>query len=224
MKNTSWPDRLFAVWYDRLMEKMEQNTFRPVRKRLLQHARGHVLEIGVGTGANASFYEDRFVSGKVFLDSSFPMLQVALRKGICPQGSLVLGSGSELPFSTGSFDTVVVTLVLCSVKDWKQAIREIRRVLRPEGQLIVLEHVQSRHPVIFFFQSLLTPVWKIPARGCHLDRPTDQTLGSCFEWIERDQIVLSGMPFVFGRLSPRPETECSRDIVSPSVPVAEEAR
>ncbi|KGA93547.1 class I SAM-dependent methyltransferase [Leptospirillum ferriphilum] len=224
MKSASWPDRLFAAWYDRLMQKMEENTFRPVRKRLLKHARGHVLEIGVGTGANASFYEDRFVSGKVFLDSSFPMLQVALRKGICPPGTLVLGSGSELPFSTGIFDTVVVTLVLCSVNHWEQAIREIRRVLSPRGHLIVLEHVQSRHPVISFFQSVLTPVWKIPARGCHLDRPTDQTLGSCFEWIERDQIVLSGMPFVFGRLTPRPEPECSGNIADHSLPVAGEAR
>lgn len=219
MKNASWPDRLFASWYDRLMEKMEQNTFHPVRKRLLKNARGNVLEIGAGTGANCSFYEDQFVSGKVFLDSSFPMMKVALGKGICPQGTLVLGSGSELPFGTGSFDTVVVTLVLCSVKDWEQAIREIYRVLRPDGELILLEHVQSQHPVVFFFQRVLTPFWKIPARGCHLDRPTDRFLGTCFKWKEQDRIVLSGIPFVFGRLSPRLETESPANNSGHSSPV-----
>ena len=198
----SWPDRLFAQWYDRLTRSMEQTTFSPVRERLMKNARGDILEIGVGTGANLPFYDHEISGYRFFLDSSLPMLDKALQRGCGQAGRVLRGSASDLPFADQTFDTVVVTLVLCSVDEWENAIREIRRVLRPDGQLLLMEHVRSHDRLIASLQRLLTPVWKIPARGCHLDRPTDRTLEKYFRWVSRESFILSQTPFVWGILLP----------------------
>ncbi|MHB1926332.1 MAG: class I SAM-dependent methyltransferase [Leptospirillum sp.] len=205
MSHPSWPDRLFAQWYDRLTRSMEQTTFSPIRERLMKNARGDILEIGVGTGANLPFYDQEISGYRFFLDSSLPMLGKALQKGCEQSGRLVQGSASNLPFADQTFDTVVVTLVLCSVGDWESAIREIRRVLRSDGHLLLMEHVRSPNHLMATLQRVLTQVWKIPARGCHLDRPTDRALEECFRWVSRDRFVLSRTPFVWGILLPKPD-------------------
>lgn len=206
MKNPSWPDQLFAAWYDRLTRAMEEKAFRPVRYRLLADLSGRVLEIGVGTGANLPFYEktggEKAVR-RIFLDFSRPMLEKTREKNGFHLGSPVQGSAATLPFPDCSFDRVVVTLVLCSVDGWREAISEIHRVLKPDGRLILLEHVRSDSPWMASLQALLTPLWKIPARGCHLDRPTDREIEKTFRWITRDRFFLSKTPFVCGILSPK---------------------
>jgi ubiquinone/menaquinone biosynthesis C-methylase UbiE len=131
------------------------------------------------------------------------MINKALQKGCEQAGRLLQGSASNLPFDDQTFDTVVVTLVLCSVGEWESAIREIRRVLRPDGQLLLMEHVRSQNPLIASLQHVLTPLWKIPSRGCHLDRPTDRTLEKYFRWVSRESFVLSQTPFVWGILLPK---------------------
>lgn len=202
MSPPSWPDRLFAQWYDRLTRSLEQTTFSPIRERLMKSARGDILEIGVGTGANLPFYHQEIFGYRFFLDSSLPMLEKALQRGVGQAGSVLQGSASNLPFADQTFDTVVVTLVLCSVDEWESAIREIRRVLRPDGQLLLMEHVRSQDRLIASLQRFLTPFWKIPARGCHLDRTTDRTLEKYFRWVSRESFVLSKTPFVWGILLP----------------------
>lgn len=203
MSASSWPDRLFAQWYDRLTLSLEQTAFAPVRRRLLENARGDVLEIGVGTGANLPFYAKEESGNRFFLDNSWPMLQKTFQKGGVQAGRLLQGSASDLPFADRTFDTVVVTLVLCSIEKWEKSIQEIRRVLRPDGRLLLMEHVLSQRPPMASLQRILTPLWKIPARGCHLDRPTDQTLEEYFRWVSRDRFVLSHTPFVWGILIPQ---------------------
>ena len=206
MKNPSWPDRLFADWYDRLTRSVEESTFRPVRARLLADLSGRILEVGVGTGANLPFYDEQSPaerSSRIFLDSSLAMLRKTREKEGFRRGKPVLGSAASLPFRNRTFDRVVVTLVLCSVDSWREAISEIHRVLKTDGRLILLEHVRSDNPWMARLQSLLTPLWKIPARGCHLDRPTDREIEESFRWIERDRFLLSGTPFVCGILSPK---------------------
>ncbi|MHB8543339.1 MAG: class I SAM-dependent methyltransferase [Leptospirales bacterium] len=186
MRPPSLPDRLFARWYDRLTSSMEKQHFGLIRARLITEARGDTLEISVGTGANLPYYPQSPEGGspapshRIFLDSSLPMLWEARSKGVRSLGSPVQGSASCLPFGTHSFDTVVVTLVLCSVPEYAKAIREIHRVLRTDGRLIVLEHVRSDHPFMRKVQQILTPLWKYPARGCHLDRPTGKILEEFF--------------------------------------------
>lgn len=209
MRSESLPDRLFARWYDRLTDSMEKNHFAPIRSKLLAEARGDILEIGVGTGANLPHYSKNpegdfpLPSHRIFLDSSLPMLREASGKGIRSLGNLALGSASALPFRDRSFDTVVVTLVLCSVSEYTTAIREIHRVISPEGRLIVLEHIQSDHLLMRTLQRILTPFWKYPARGCHLDRPTGKLLENYFDWTHQEMFFLSRMPFLFGVLNPQ---------------------
>ncbi|HXZ56841.1 MAG TPA: class I SAM-dependent methyltransferase [Gaiellaceae bacterium] len=137
--------RLFALTYDRQLAKVEKAGLGEQRRRLIGGASGRVLEIGGGTGANLRHYGPGVELTVTEPDE--PMLK-RLRRRVdaeAPETAVVQASAEALPFDDASFDTAVSTLVLCGV-DQARALGELRRVLRPGGRLLFLEHVRSEDP------------------------------------------------------------------------------
>jgi len=162
---------------------MRQRQLRRYRRALVPRARGRVLEIGVGSGLNLPFY-GAGVDSLVGIDPSPRLLAMARRaaNGSAIRAELLLGSAMALPLPAASVDTVVMTWTLCSIPDPAQALSEMRRVLRPGGALLFVEHGLSPEPGVARWQQALTPIWRRLAGGCHLDRRIDQLiLGAGFE-------------------------------------------
>jgi ubiquinone/menaquinone biosynthesis C-methylase UbiE len=164
------------------------------RLRLLAGAAGSVLEIGGGTGANLPHYRD---AGRVVVSEPDPFMRGRLRRKLARARVPVEVSESgaeDLPFRDGSFDAVVSTLVLCSVPNQEKALAEVRRVLRPGGRLLFIEHVRGEGSVARV-QDRVLPLWSRLFAGCH---PNRDTLGSIqaagFEVGKLDRFVPPG-PF-----------------------------
>jgi ubiquinone/menaquinone biosynthesis C-methylase UbiE len=134
---------LFARNYDRFMKKAEANGLRACRSELLGPVAGRVLEIGAGTGANLEFYGVDVVELALTEPEPAMLRRLEQRAAGRPNTTAVLAPAEHLPFDDDRFDVVVSTLVLCGVDDQAAALAEIRRVLRPGGELRFLEHVRA---------------------------------------------------------------------------------
>jgi ubiquinone/menaquinone biosynthesis C-methylase UbiE len=164
--------KLFSKVYDTLMHPLEQKGFAEIRKNLIQHAQGEVLEIGSGTGLNFPFYEQ---AEKVFAIEPEPSMRdrsLSRAKQACVPIDVVLAGAEELPFKDNSFDTVVGTLVLCTIPNPLMALEEVKRVCKSDGKILFLEHVKLDRPLLGRMQDWLTPIWKHLCDGCHLNRNT----------------------------------------------------
>lgn len=142
------------------------------RKRWVPRAHGEVLEIGVGSGLNLAFYDPARARSVTAIDPSAPLLARAApraRDARVPI-ELVRGDAEALPFADATFDSVVMTYTLCSIPHPERALAELRRVLRPDGELVFVEHGLSDDPSTRRWQRRLTPLWKQVSGGCHLDR------------------------------------------------------
>ena len=146
----------------------------PARRLVVPEARGDVLELGVGTGLNFALYDARAVTRLVGVEPDPHMLRRARARVPSPgvPTTLVRASAESLPLAGERFDTVVVTWALCTIPDPAAALREARRVLRPGGRLVFVEHTRSTQPALARVQHALTPLWKRLGGGCHLDRHT----------------------------------------------------
>jgi ubiquinone/menaquinone biosynthesis C-methylase UbiE len=162
----------FPNFYDVFMFPFEWAGNRRRRHGLVAQAAGRTLEIGVGTGLNLPFYRD--ATSIVGIDPQTSKLERAAaraRRAPCPV-RLVEASAEALPFADHEFDTVVVSLSLCTIPDDRAAIAEMKRVLHPEGRLLFLEHVRPRRGWLGRIFDFFTPGWKRIAGGCHLNRDT----------------------------------------------------
>lgn len=142
------------------------------REKVVPKARGRVLEIGFGTGHNAPYYDPARVEKIWGLDPA-PEMQKFAAKRIDRAGlriELLQGSGEAIPLDNQSCDTVLMTFTLCSIADPAKALREMRRVLKPGGELIFCEHGLAPDANIQRWQQRLTPLWRKIAGGCHLNR------------------------------------------------------
>ena len=166
--------RVFAAMYDRMLKGTEDAGLRDHRRALVGRARGRVLEIGAGTGLNLDHYGPG-VTDLVLTEPEEPMAR-RLRAKLAGRGQVVEVGAEQLPFDDGSFDTVVSTLVLCTVPDQERVIAEIRRVLKPEGQLLVLEHVRADDPKTAKWQDRLHRPWRAFGHGCNCNRDTAAAL------------------------------------------------
>ena len=139
--------KFFAMTYDRQMTKTEEGGLRAFREGLLAAATGRVLEIGGGTGANLPFYGPA-VESLTMTEPQPPMLRRLERRAReqAPATKVLRAPAEDLPFDDHTFDVAVSTLVLCGVDDQPRALRELRRVLRPGGRLLFIEHVRSDDP------------------------------------------------------------------------------
>jgi ubiquinone/menaquinone biosynthesis C-methylase UbiE len=165
--------RVFAGIYDHVMAKTEQAGLGAHRQALLAEATGDVLEIGAGTGTNLSYYGEG-VRTLTLTEPEKPMVR-RLQKRILerrPDAKLLRAPAEDLPFNDDSFDTVVATLVLCTVDDQPRALRELCRVLRPGGRLLFIEHVRSDEKKLARLQDRMMPINIRIAHGCHCNRPT----------------------------------------------------
>ena len=164
--------RFFAMTYDRQMTKVEKAGLRACREGLLAGVAGRVLEIGAGTGSNLRFYGPA-VESLTLTEPEIPMLRRLERKaGEQAPGATVLRAPAEdLPFEDAAFDVAVSTLVLCGVDDQPRALRELRRVLRPGGQLLFIEHVRSGDTRLARSQDRMNGINRFVV-GCDCNRPT----------------------------------------------------
>jgi ubiquinone/menaquinone biosynthesis C-methylase UbiE len=167
---------LVARFYDRMSAGTEDAGLRDLRRRLLADAEGRVLEIGGGTGANLLLYPPS-VESLTVTEPEEPMLRRLERKvrEQAPRTTVLRAGAEELPFADNSFDTVVSTLVLCGVEDQARSVREVRRVLRPGGQFMFIEHVRSDEPKISRMQDRMNGVNRFVAR-CDCNRATLDTI------------------------------------------------
>jgi ubiquinone/menaquinone biosynthesis C-methylase UbiE len=151
---------------------MRNKNLAAYRSRVVPAAEGRVLEIGVGSGLNLPFYSAK-TEQLIGLDPS-PRLLAMARRAACPRvGRLefVEGSAEAIPLDSASVDTVLTTWTLCSIPQAAGALREMRRVLRPGGRLLFVEHGRAPDPNVVWWQDWLTPMWKRIGGGCHLNRP-----------------------------------------------------
>jgi ubiquinone/menaquinone biosynthesis C-methylase UbiE len=170
-------EHVFSALYDPLLWIGERAGMAKRRGRLLRNARGRVLELGAGTGLNLSHYPEG-LDDLILSEPASPMVsrleRRATRSGRSCQ--VVAATAESLPFEDDSFDTVVSTLVLCTVDDPRRAIAEIGRVLRPGGRLLFLEHVRSDSLRLARWQDRLQRPWHAFAAGCHANRATVELL------------------------------------------------
>ncbi len=163
---------IFAALYDIVAAPAERRHFGAHRRDLMSRATGRVLEIGAGTGVNFAYYPRHLTV--VALEPDTHMLRRAAPKAraAAARVSFVQAEAEHLPFRDGVFDTAVATLVLCSVASPLRVLDELRRVLRPGGQLLFYEHVRAATPGWQNFQDAITPFWRWVGGGCHPNRDT----------------------------------------------------
>ena len=169
--------RVFASLYEPLLGVSERNGLADLRAGLLARADGRTLELGAGTGLNLVHYPAE-VTELVLSEPEAPMaarLERRVRaRGLSAQ--VVRAGAEQLPFADASFDTVVATLVFCTVGDPERSLGEVRRVLAPGGRLLFLEHVRHPDAGRARWQQRLTPIQRRVACGCHLDRATSAAI------------------------------------------------
>lgn|SRR5262249_1341780 len=174
---------------------MGQAQLQPYRSRVIGGAKGRVLEIGFGSGRNLPYY-NAAVDEVVGVDVSSEMLALAAPAvaGSSHKLTLLAHTAERLPFEDHTFDTIIVTWSLCSIPDPTAALREARRVLKPQGQLRFVEHGLSSDPGVAKWQNRLTPLWSRCAGGCHLNRKSDDLIrGSGFALIHLSTGYASGL-------------------------------
>lgn len=178
-------------FYDLIMMTGEKFTRSDLRTELLSHAHGKTLEIGVGTGLNFPHFPPGIQYTGIEPDPS--MRKVALEKEKKFHVHVDEGDAQSLNFPDSSFDTVVATLVFCSIPDPDLALHEVYRVLKPGGKFLLLEHVRRNTPVVGWVQDHLTPMWKHIAGGCHLNRdPEVEILRLGFK-VDAKKILWNGL-------------------------------
>lgn len=199
---------LSAMTYDPLLWWAERSGMAARRRKLLASARGRTLEIGAGTGLNLPHYPDQ-LDGLVLAEPEKHMAtRLERRLGrLGRRAEIVRAPAEALPFGDRTFDTVVSTLVLCTVKDPERVLQEVRRILRPGGSLLFLEHVRSDDDRLARWQDRLRGPWRACADGCNCNRRTLELLDSAgyrisvtdrADWRRMPPIV---RPLVSGRAS-----------------------
>jgi ubiquinone/menaquinone biosynthesis C-methylase UbiE len=158
---------------------MRNKRLRPYRERTAGAAEGRVLDIGIGSGLNLPFYarQAREIFG---LDPSPPLL--ARAQSMAPRTQtpihLLEGSAERIPLADHTIDTVVMTWTGCSIPEICAALEEMRRVLRPGGRLLFVEHGRAPEPRVARWQERLDPFWQRFSGGCHLNRKIDDLLSN----------------------------------------------
>jgi SAM-dependent methyltransferase len=156
-----------------------------------------VLEIGAGTGLNLAHYPDGL--GELVLIEPEPAMRKRLARRIgrgMPQAVVIDAGAEALPFADASFDTVVSTLVLCTVEAPDRALEEIARVLRPGGRLVFIEHVRAESPTLAYMQDLLLEPWRRFACGCRCNRATIELMRAFGFEVDAGRSVWHAMPSI----------------------------
>ena len=178
---------------------MSGETLKQYRQQLLEDVSGEILEIGFGTGLNLPHYPDS-VQKITTIDPNPGMKKVA-RSRIAASGIDVdnrVLNGESLPMADASFDSVVCTWTLCSIPQANQAVSEVYRLLKPGGKFFFIEHGISQDRAIQIWQNRLTPIQKIIADGCHLNRNIQDIVQQKFNNVTVKQFYAPKLPKVIG--------------------------
>ncbi len=171
------------------------------REKVVPHAEGRVLEIGMGSGINLSFYNPERVEMVYGLEPSEGMRHKAkanLDKSPVPVEWLDL-PGEEVPLEDKSVDTVVLTYTLCTIPDFSAALAQMRRVLKPGGALLFCEHGEAPDESVRRWQARVNPFWKKVAGGCNLNRPIPRNLEDAgFRIDQLETMYLPSTPKIAG--------------------------
>jgi ubiquinone/menaquinone biosynthesis C-methylase UbiE len=192
--STGWATA-FAAIYDTLFWLGERLGMSSRRRQTLSQARGRTLEIGGGTGSNLEYYPSAV--DELIVAEPEAAMRVRLASRLARSGrsaSLIDAQAERLPFADSSIDTVVSTLVLCTVDDPGAALREIARVLCPDGQLLFIEHVRSESANLARWQDRLVAPWRSFAVGCRCNRATAALMSERGLELEMQQAIWRGMP------------------------------
>jgi ubiquinone/menaquinone biosynthesis C-methylase UbiE len=186
---------VFAALYDRSLWIGERAGMRRHRRDLLAQARGRTLEIGAGTGLNLAHYPDDV--GELVVAEPEPAMRrrlAAAARRRKRHARVIDAPAEQLPFPDASLDTVVSTLVLCTVDAPDLALDEIARVLRPDGQLLFIEHVRSDSTMLARWQDRLVRPWQRLAEGCRCNRATLELMKACGFQVEARPAAWRAMP------------------------------
>lgn len=172
-----------------------------LRGQIVPHAKGRVLEVGMGSAINMEFYDAGQVEMVYGLEPSAGMRRRAqpnLARSPIPVQWLDL-PGERIPLEDGSVDTVLLTFTLCTIPDWHTALTHMWRVLKPGGELLFLEHGESPRDSVRKWQNRITPGWKKLAGGCHLNRNiADLIRHAGFEIVELENLYVPNAPKIAG--------------------------
>ena len=189
--------RILALVYDPFLWLGEIAGMRRRRSTLLGNACGRVVEIGAGTGLNVAHYPDGIA--ELVLTEPDAAMRRRLARRLQRHGRvarIVDAPAERLPLADASVDTVVSTLVLCTVNDPERTLGEIARVLRPDGQLLFVEHVRASSRFLAACQDNLLQPWRRFAGGCRCNRPTVELMRACGFAVAAEEVVWRGMPAI----------------------------
>lgn len=182
----------FSRIFEWMARGMSRKTFEPLRRKTAGQARGVTLEVGAGGGYNFAFYDPAQVERVEATEPDATMLGYARARAARARVPITLtqAPAEALPFADGTFDTAIVTLVFCSVLDPQRGMREIVRVLKPGGRLLMAEHVRSDNGALAATQSALVPLTTRMAGNCHWDRDTASVVrGAGFAGVSVEQLA-----------------------------------
>ncbi|MFC3284960.1 class I SAM-dependent methyltransferase [Litchfieldella rifensis] len=203
-----------GFYQDRVLPHLQNLMMRnrqllPYRERVIGGAEGRVLEVGIGSCLNLPYFSPQ-VREVIGLEPVPRLVAMARREaaGSSLPLSFIEGSAESIPLDDASIDTVILTWTLCSIPDAELALHEMRRVLRPGGQLLFVEHGRAPEASVQRWQDRLTPAWKRIAGGCHLNRPIHTMIeGNGFDMAQIETGYMKGpkpMTFLYeGRARPR---------------------
>jgi len=188
---------IFAAMYERFSHGgAERNFMEPLRKEIIGQAKGAVLEIGAGNGLNFAFYNPEQVERVEAVEPDSAMLRYARERLNTARVPITLSQApvETLPFADEIFDSAVATLVFCSVTDPERGLSEIRRVVKPGGILLLIEHVRANGAFARQLQNIITPVTKRMAGNCHWNRDTARSVISADFQIENRRDLSARFP------------------------------
>ena len=198
------PNGISAPVFDAFMYPLEAVALRRRRRRLIPRAAGSVLEVGVGTGANLPYYRWEQVDSLTMVDPTIPR-EVLEQTYPVPVLFHAL-SVEDLPFPDAFFDSVVFTLVFCSVPDNRAGLREVTRVVKPGGQVLFIEHVLPPSTRLHAVMHAINPCWRRVSSGCNITRKTDEELTAAGLYIREMERFGKGF-LIAGQATPSPPSE-----------------
>ncbi|HEY7417670.1 MAG TPA: class I SAM-dependent methyltransferase [Ktedonobacteraceae bacterium] len=184
---------LFAAFYEHSSHSdREKRILAPLREELIRQARGRVLEIGAGNGLNFPFFDPATVEQVEALEPDSSMVKYGLPRAEAARVPVhfVQAPVEHLPFADESFESAVTTLVFCSVSDPLRGLSEVRRVLKPGGVLLMIEHVRAQEALASTMQNIITPISRLLTGNCYWNRDTEQTVIEAGFKIEQKRVFV----------------------------------